>query len=104
MRPAHKCWCLFGGIPPDAPFIGIGPISGVQGVTDELMRHFGVDPAEHPQAARELEHAAGDVLLDLGREFLAQHGLLPDPTTTPKPGDPITSPPPSRPEQQEKPP
>lgn len=73
-----KCWCLIGNIPPDAMYIGMGPISGVRSVSDELMRHFGVDPEEHPEVARELERLLGDESLDIGREVLATHGLLPD--------------------------
>jgi len=61
-------------------FIVIGPITGIRNVTDELMRHFEVDPAQHLHVARQLEGEAGDVLLDLGREVLAAHDLLIDHT------------------------
>lgn len=61
-----------------AMYIGMGPISGLQGVAHELMRTLGVEPDEHRAVAMELEQAIAEASLDAGREVLAEHGLLPD--------------------------
>ncbi len=56
-------------------FVPMGPITGMRGVADELMRHLGYDPREHPDVLHELEQAIGEEMLDTGRQILAEHGL-----------------------------
>lgn len=58
--------------------IGMGPISGLQGVAHEVMRTLGVEPDDHRAAAMEVEQAIAEASLDTAREVLAEHGLLPE--------------------------
>ncbi|MFD1145936.1 hypothetical protein [Saccharothrix hoggarensis] len=56
--------------------IGFGPISGLSGVAEELMLTLGHDPDDHPELRAELEQAIGEETLNLGRQILAEHGLV----------------------------
>lgn len=74
-----RAWCPRGAECPsrDTPdmFVSMGPITGMLGVADELMRHLGYEPTEHPDLRMEIEQAIGEETLDLGKAILAEHGL-----------------------------
>ncbi|MEU4640844.1 hypothetical protein [Micromonospora sp. NPDC023814] len=55
--------------------VSMGPISGMRGVADELMRYLGYEPRDYPEVANQLAEAIGDETLDLGRQILAEHNL-----------------------------
>ncbi len=65
--------CQFRGAPD--MYVAMGPITGMNGVAKELMRHLGYDPADHPDILAELEQTIGEETLDLGKAILAEHGF-----------------------------
>jgi hypothetical protein len=52
-----------------------GPISGMNHIADDLIRHFEIDPAEHDGLALEIEKLIGDEMLTIAREIFAERGI-----------------------------
>lgn len=56
--------------------IAIGPISGLYGLAVELMLELGHDPDDLPPGfMTDLEEALAEETLEIGLQFLAEHGL-----------------------------
>jgi hypothetical protein len=85
MAHYHRKWrectdyadCLYRGAEGliDDCLISFGPISGCSELAAALMRHYEVDPTQHPDALFEMEQAIGEAMLDTGRDILREHGI-----------------------------
>lgn len=60
---------------PYSCMVNFGPVSGFSRIADELLRHFGYDPANHPNLRIELEAAIGDEAFQIGLDMLRERGL-----------------------------
>ena len=55
--------------------VSMGPVTGLSGVAEELIRHFEINPSEHDGLITEVEFAIGEQLLDTMRDILAARGI-----------------------------
>ena len=83
-------WCERGtscperNVPPMC--VPMGPVTGLSGVSDELMRRLGYEPTEHSTLRTEFEDAVGEALLDPAGRSSPNTGSSrthPDPTRWP---------------------
>lgn len=85
MSHNHRVWmpctnpyyCQHRGVEGNAPdsLISFGPLTGCSELAAELMRHYEVDPSQHPEVLWEIEQAIGEEMLDIGRNILREHGI-----------------------------